>query len=287
MFKLLHREKKHMQILKDLQGESYKFYRGKSYDNIAIGRYFCSCFDIAKSYRLYDESPIIETEIAVRNPLVIDATLETGYCNYEYLHIHECRLYPENKRKKLIKYIKKVGGTDTLSTDEVLRWAMKTKGIDAVIIKNVREGINDDLPIYDVTIWNKKNLANTRNVVNDENKYEMFRANTFKRVDLSLYISENEQDGVVSVTEGEGYIIEHTIESCNTKWYVGHELVIKTDVPVEIYCLDTHSYVTVKQLEKGVYENTAGMTKTKRIEPCDGVVRVKDIMENCKYKIEV
>ena len=55
-----------MQILKDLQGNPYKFYRGKNCDYISNGCFFCSCFDIAESYRLYDETPIIETEIQVR-----------------------------------------------------------------------------------------------------------------------------------------------------------------------------------------------------------------------------
>ena len=37
----------------------------------------------------------------------------------------------------------------------------KVIDIDAVVMKNVREGINAELPIYDVMVWNKKNLVNT------------------------------------------------------------------------------------------------------------------------------
>lgn len=95
------KEKTQMQILKDLQGNPYKFYRGKNCDYISNGCFFCSCFDIAESYRLYDETPIIETEIQVRNPLVIDATVEDGHSIYEYLHVYDCKLYPEEKRSSL------------------------------------------------------------------------------------------------------------------------------------------------------------------------------------------
>lgn len=287
MFKLFRKkEKAQMQILKDLQGNPYKFYRGESFDYISNGCFFCSCFDIAESYRLYDDTPIIETEIQVRNPLVIDATLENGHSIYDYLYVYDCKLYPEEKRNSLIKYIKKVGGTDTLSTDEVLKWAMRTKNIDAVIVKNVREGINSEFPMYDVMVWNKKNLVNERNVVNEKHEFESFRTNTFKRVDLSAYISEKEQDGVVNVTKGEGYFVEHTINRANTNWYMRHELVVITDAPIEIYCLQTRSYVTAQQLEEGIFENTAGMTSLKKFVPYNGVVRIKGMMQNCEYQIK-
>lgn len=287
MFRLFCGKKKtQMQILKDLQGNPYKFYRGKNCDYISNGCFCCSCFDIAESYRLYDETPIIETEIQVRNPLVIDATVEDGHSIYEYLHVYDCKLYPEEKRSSLIKYIKKVGGTDTLSTDEVLEWAMGTKDIDAVIVKNVREGINSEFPMYDVMVWNTENLVNERNVVNEKHEFESFRDNTFKRVDLSAYISEKEQDGVVNVIKGEGYFVENIIKRANTEWFMGHEIVVITDVPIEIYCLQIRSYVTALQLEQGIYENTNGMTPCKKFTPYNGIVRVKNIMPNWKYQIE-
>lgn len=291
MYKAFYRKKAQLELLKDLQGSPYKFYRGKGYDYIFAGCFFCSCFDVAKSYRLYDESPIIETEIAVRKPLVIDATTrENGYSSYGYLYVCDCKLYPEEKRKDLVKYIKEVGGSDTLSTDDVLQWAIRTKDIDAVIIKNVREGNASDLPIYDVMIWNEENLVNQRDVVNAEDEFETFRENTFKRVDLSRYISEKEQDGIVSITEEDDYFVEHTVQQGirrgKIEWYVGHDLVVNTDVPIKIYCLDIGRYVTVEQLELGVYENTCGVTTNKECAPYNGRVRVKGMIQNWKYKIE-
>ena len=286
MFRLFGEKKKtQMQILKDLQGNPYKFYRGKDCD-FSKGCFFCSCFDIAKSYRLFDDSAIIETEIQVRNPLVIDATEEGGHSKYGYLRVRDCRLYPEDKRNELIELIKKEGGTDTLSTDQVLKWAIGTKEIDAVIVKNVREGINEDLPMYDIMVWSEENLVKQRNVVNEEYEFETFRANTFKRVDLSAFISENEQDGMVNITEGVGYFVEHMIKRDGTNWYMGHELVVNTDIPIEIYCLDTGKYVTAEELEHGVYSNTAYMTSRKPFVPCNGIVRVKGLLPNCKYRIE-
>lgn len=298
MFKLFRRsEKAQMQMLKDLQGNPYKFYRGKSFNNISNGRFFCSCFDIAKKYAWHYDMPIIETEIQVRNPLVIDATFEDGYSTYNYLYVYDCKLYPEEKRNSLIKYIKKVGGTNTLSTDEVLRWAMETKDIDAVIVKNVREGENSGFPIYDVMVWNTKNLVNERDVAKEKQEFEFFRDNIFKRVDLSEYISEQEQDGVVNVTKGEGYFVEHIIKRENTEgdikhelvantWYIEHELVVNTNVPIQIFCIDTSSYVTALQKKQGIYENTAGMTSLKEFVPYNGMIRVKKIMQKCKYQIE-
>lgn len=50
--------------LKDLHGKPYKFYRGGNYDNISIGRYFCSCIDVAKTYG----DIVFEAETAVRKP---------------------------------------------------------------------------------------------------------------------------------------------------------------------------------------------------------------------------
>ena len=275
-----------MKVLKDLQGNPYKFYRGKGCEYISKGCFFCNCFDIAKSYRVYDETPIIEAEIAVRNPLVIDATLQNGHSYYDYLSVCDCKLYPEEKRESLIRHIRKVGGTDTLSTDEVLEWAIAEKDIDAVIVKNVREGINAEFPVYDVMVWNSENLLNERNVMLEEQEFEIFRKNTFKRVDLSTYIFENEQDGVVNITIGEGYVVEHVIKRNGTKWYMGHELVISSSIPVEVYCLDTQKYVTGELLENGIYENTAGMTPCRNFIPCNDKIRIKGMMQNCKYRID-
>lgn len=280
------RKRKALEILKDLQGNPYKFYRGKSYKYISNGCYFCSCFDVAASYRIHEEMPIIETEIAVRNPLVIDATTTSGHSSYEYLYIQDCKLYPEEKRADLIRYIKKVGGSDTLSTDEVLEWAMSTKDIDAVIVKNVREGIEGGLPIYDVMLWKEENLVNSRNVNGLELEYEAYRENTFKRVDLSKYISENETDGVINITEGDGYFIEHTIQRGRNKWYMGHELVVYTDSPIEIYCVDTCNYVTAKLESPGLYVSTAGVTPRVKLEPNGGCVRVKGVVQGWTYEIK-
>ncbi len=290
MFKSFFRKKAQLELLKDLQGKPYKFYRGKGYAYMSEGCFFCSCFDIAKSYRLYDESPVIETEIAVRKPLVIDATTKGGYSLYGYLHVCDCKLYPEEKRSDLVKYIKEVGGNDTLSTDEVLGWAMRTEDIDAVIIKNVIEGNNSEFPIYDVMIWNEENLVNQIDVANAEHEFEIFRENTFKRVDLSRYILEKEQDGIVSITEEDNYFIEHTIQrgawNGEIKWYMRHDLVVNIDVPIKVYCLNLNKYVMAEQLELGVYENVHGWDASKEFIPSNGKVRVKNMIQNLQYRIE-
>ena len=90
---------KSLVAIMDLQGNPYKFYRGKGYNPICVGRFFCSSFDQAKSFCIENDEPIIEAEIAVRNPLVIDATEGNGYSYYERLEICNCKLYPIDKGK--------------------------------------------------------------------------------------------------------------------------------------------------------------------------------------------
>lgn len=268
-----------MEMLKDLEGKPYKFYRGKSYDPIASGRFFCSCFDAAKGYSVSDEMPVYETEILVKNPLVIDATTETGYSLWNYLYVSDRTLY-----------LREPDGHNPLSTDEVLKFAKRTGDFDAVIIKNVKEEIGK-LPIYDIMVWDEKNLVNTRNVANATEEFETFRENTLKRVDLSAYIIEKEKDGVVSAIRGDGYFIEYTIRRTDTEWGIGHELVVNTDVPIEVYCIDADRYVVAEQEEPGIYKNAvyksaAGMAPEGTFIPFDGIVRIKGIMSQCKHRIE-
>ncbi len=284
MLKFLNK-KRNLKTLSDLQGKPYKFYRGESYAEIHKGRFFCSCFDIAECYRASDDMPIIEAEIATRNPLVIDATTEDGYSSYNYLQIYNCKLYPEEKRKNLISYMKRIRASNALSTDEVLMWAKRVNDIDAVIIKNVREGINSCFPIYDVMIWSEKNIVNSRNIVNLKCEFENFRKNTYKRVDLSMFISEKEQDGIASIKEGIGYSIEHIIKRNNTDWYLSEELIIGTNIPVKIYCYETCKYITAIQLDKGIYSNTGGVTSDIKLIPYNGIVRVRNILSICEYEI--
>lgn len=280
-------KKDQLKVLRGLDAKPYKFYRGKNFEPISDGRYFCSCFDIAKQYRLYDDSPIIETEIAIRNPLIIDATCENGYYDYNNLHVFDCNLYPQEKRKDLIKYSKRMGRVGILSTDEILNWAKSKKNIDSVIIKNVREGSNNHLPIYDVMIWNDENLINTRNVVHITNEYDIFRNNTFKRINLSAYILEKEEDGVIQIIEENGYLIKHIIKRDNKEWYIEQELVINTDIPIKILCLETNSYVTAEKIDLGIYQNTEGITSMTEFVPYNNCVRVQGMRLNLKYKIEI
>lgn len=288
MIKILKKRevKKRLEVLKDLQGRPYKFYRGKSYNHIsATGCFFCSCFDVAKSYRLYDETPIIEAEILVKNLVIIDATNKGRYSNYDRLNVCQCKIYPEDKRSDLLRYVKTVNVKNMLSTDEIRQWAMKTKDVDAVIVKNVLEGNNLVFPIYDVIVWNEKNLINVRNVVTAEDEFEDFRKNTFKRVDLSAYIEENERDGIASIEENEEYFIENIIKRNSKDWYIEPVLVVNINVPIEIYCIDIEKYVTAEQIDFGVYQNTAGVTCGKKFVPHNGSVRIKGLEPTWKYKI--
>lgn len=272
-------------LLRDLHGKPYKFYRGKDYNDIDSGRFFCSCFDIAQSYCFGSDNSVFEAEILVENPLVIDATTEDGYSGYEYLAITDCALYPEEIRPELISCMQRNGNRKWLSTDEVLQWAKTSNIVDAVIIKNVREGINSHLPIYDVIDWRNENLASVKEISNEQNLAETYRINTYKRVDLSKYIVEKETDGVLRVCKGDGYYLIDTIQRDGQKWYVETNMVIETTIPVDVYCFDTRGYISSNRIKDGVYEY-AGKTLTKQpLTPCDGIIQVKRMMPNCRYKV--
>lgn len=272
-------------ILSDLQGKPYKFYRGKGYSPINIGRFFCSSFDQAKSFRIDDDIPIIEAEIAVRSPLVIDATGDSAYSNYERLDICNCKLYPTDKREELIQFAKNHCFSTSLSTDEAGKWARGTSDIDAVIIKNVVEGNDRKLPIYDVYIWNEENILRAKNVVHDQNNFELFRENTFKRVDLSAYIEETEKDGWVSATMGEGYIVEHLICRHEDDWYMEHELVVKSINPIKIYCCKAEDYMKADFVEPGVYMYSQCFSQNDEFAPNGNTVRIRGVELHEKYKI--
>ncbi len=270
-------------VLNDLHGYPYKFYRGGAYDNISTGRYFCSCFDVAKSYG----EIIFEAEISVRNPLVIDATLNNGYSYYEQIDVINCVLGPENKRSDLMKYMKKVGACRYLSTDEILTWAKSTQDIDAVIVKNVREGINSNFPIYDIMVWDESVLQNVGDVTDQKSMFTTFRENTYKRVDLSSFIEEFEQDGMVNVTRRAGYSIEHHICQGNTCWYLSHDFVVYTEAPIEIHAVPPNS-LTVDLIAPGKYQWNPLAKIQEKFIPNNGILRINsipDIFAYLDYKI--
>lgn len=288
MFKFCNKLKKRKTkaLLYDLYGKTYKFYRGKDTRNIKGGIYFCSSFDIARSYSM--EQIVFETEISTLSPLVIDATTENGHSYYESIYIKNCPMYPESKREKLIAYLDEVYAHETLSTDEILSWAMKQKDIDAVIIKNVREGINSELPIYDVMIWNESNLVNLRDVTDCNTEYKSFRENTFKRVDLSNFIPEKEYDGVVNTIHFDKY--DYVNEICKGKahkWYMKHKLVIMTRATrIHIKNGDTNAMVTGLLVSPGVYSNAMSFGELDFF-PNDGKIVVDGMVSSMKkYEIE-
>lgn len=279
MINVLHcKRKPSRNVLKDLHGNPYKFYRGGNFKDISIGRYFCSCFDIAKSYG----KPIFEAEIAVRKPLILDATLKDGYSYYEQINVTDCLIYPENKRANLVTYIKKVGAHNSLSTDEILEWAKSIRDIDAVIIKNVREGINTNFPIYDIMLWDESSLFNIQDVTTQESLFTAFQKNTLKRVDLSSYIEEFEKDGIVNITRREKYHIEHLMYRGNNGWHLFHDLVVYTDTPIEI-CDSFRNYICAEMIHDGEYLWSPLGHASKIFIPENGVVRIKRIADVYAY----
>ncbi len=258
-------------VLKDLCGQPYKFYRGGCFEDISIGRYFCSCFDIAKSYG----EPIFETEITVKNPLVIDATLKDGHCYYEHICVGDCILSPVTKRTDLVNYIKKVGAYNSLSTDEILKWAKSTHDIDSVIVK-------ETLLLNAFMLWDESALLNVQDVTTQEPLFTKFQENTLKRVDLSSYIEEHEKDGITNITQREKYHIEHLMYKNNSGWHLSHDLVVYTTIPVEI-CDGSRNYITAEKKNEGEYLWAPLGCYEKILVPNNGFVRVANIPDIFAY----
>ena len=139
-----------------------------------------------------------------------------------------------------------------MSSDEIVEWARIYSNFDSVIIKNVREGILHDLPIYDVIIWSEENLKSYKDVTN--NTIDSFRKYTEKRIDLSMYTFEKDYDGIVDIIYYQGYCIENRIVLEKDYFVIDSVLVIDTSSSVEIYCYDIDDYVKVVNNEKNSYD---------------------------------
>lgn len=249
-------------ILKDLQGNNFKFYRGKELYNISDGHFFCNCYDIAKGFSSdYDfinhrdiPSKIYESEICLKNPIVLDVTCEEGHYYYNSLHIEEGKFYPEYIRPQLLEYMEKENMHDSISTDEIAVWARACKIFDGVIIKNVREGINSEIPIYDVIIWDYANLINCHDITDKTSEVEKYRQATFKRVDLSKYLNEpDNQDGIADILHFNDYYIERRIAG-NGKFYLENVLVVpNVKNKISVRCTDSDTEIIGLMKESGKY----------------------------------
>lgn len=65
-----------------------------------------------------------------------------------------------------------------------------------------------------------------------------------------------------------------------------YELVVASEVPTRIFCIDTEYYLKAERLEPGVYENMWWITSERVFVPHEGIVRVKGMLQNSKYQIE-
>ena len=113
----------------------------------------------------------------------------------------------------------------------------------------------------------------------------MFRENTFKRVDLSAYIEETEKDGWVSATVGEEYDVEHLICRQEDNWYMEHELVVKSNTPIKIYCCNFEKYMTADFMDPGVYVYSHRFSQRNQFTPNCNTIRIRGVGLHEKYKI--
>ena len=70
------------------------------------------------------------------------------------------RFFPKELYDEFIQSTTEKYKSKYVSTDEILEWAIEKGCFDSVIIKNVREGMDNKKPIYDIMVWDGDNLVN-------------------------------------------------------------------------------------------------------------------------------
>ena len=63
-------------------------------------------------------------------------------------------------------------------------------------------------------------------------------------------------------------------------------MIIETTIPVDIYCFNTCGYVSSNRIKDGVYEYVGNTHTKQHLAPFDGVIQVKRLIPNCRYKVE-
>ena len=137
----------------------------------------------------------------------------------------------------------KAPGCHSFGTDDFASFLNDCKEYDVVILKNIREGLYPKYPIYDVIVLNEKLIKNKKKIDLGSSLY--IKEYSTKRIDLSKYIHENEQDGLAEILEYPGYSIKIILDPENS--------VCKTIL--HINGRGTGSYINIK-LESTVYKLT-------------------------------
>ncbi len=184
-------------LLTDLDGNPFIFYRGGSIDYMSNRHFFTNCVHQAISY---GEHLVYKTKVFLENPVIVDCyTDEDGYFNWGYLPIIKLNIYPNDAKSMMLRYLdQRIEGHSNdyeMSTDEIAAFSQKA-GYDGVLFKNIREGIYGKLPVYDLVLWSMENLLDTENITDKScNEPDIY---TYKRLDLKKYCdNESNEDGIL------------------------------------------------------------------------------------------
>lgn len=156
-----------MQMEQIIVGNNTIFYRGTGSNSLdkdisELGVWFSDSIALAKTYAETD-GYIVTARLQAKRPVSFSANRE----GYNAITIFDISTDPPRAKAVLSKYLhhlQKIGcmdtNTKTLSTDEIWK-ALREKGYDAVIIKDIYEGHSPQyqiLTVTDIAIASVKNV---------------------------------------------------------------------------------------------------------------------------------
>lgn len=259
--KLLRCLKQHCNItqedmLRDTEGEQFAFFRGGEINNIKNGVYFCNSIVDAIGYAggVGDNKVLYRTNICTMHPLIIDATCDDGFYYYDTIKVERDRFFPKDLYDEFIQSTTEKYKSKYVSTDEILEWAIGKGCFDSVIIKNVREGMDNKKPIYDVMVWNGDTLVNLTKLSEHKNVVKEHLQYMVKRIDLYKFCGIKEQRGLLS----QRHKIDHTLECWIELQDVGYELdnrlVFKMKSNIcAVFCNEINDYIYFEKISDGEY----------------------------------
>lgn len=196
---------KNTTLLCDLQGMPFYFFRGKD----TTTGFWSNLVALAKER--YNSS-IWVANISVKNPIVVDCK----NASYGSMRLENLQIAPSTARLEILSFAhdtleySETNGAGDFGPDDFATFLHHYTQYDAIILKNIREGLFEGYPIYDVIVYDEQNIVNIRKL--SETEYEKMNQYAIKRIDLSKYITEEEEDGLIKSVHKNGYAIKWVLD---------------------------------------------------------------------------
>ena len=251
-----HRNKTGEEILRDTEGEPFVFFRGGEINNIKNGVYFCNSIVDAIGYAggVDDNKVLYRANICTIHPLIIDATCNGGFYYYDTIKVERDRFFPKELCDEFIQSTTEKYKSKYVSTDEILEWAIEKGCFDSVIIKNVREGMDNKKPIYDIMVWDGDNLVNLTKLSERKIDIKDYMQYMVKRIELYKFCGINEQRGLLAQRHKKDHSLECWIELHDVGYELDNRLVFKMKSNKSaVFCNELKDYIYLEKISDGEY----------------------------------